>query len=75
MAKLGRDNQLDRIVSMVNVAHAQKYNMVTKNGCNRPKTQLKSKVRDLECHNVACQVLPHLVYAKRTGTRKNSKEG
>ena len=46
---------------MANVVHAQKYNIVTKNGRNRPENWLKSIVRVLECQDVACQVLPHLV--------------
>ena len=39
--------------------HAQKYDIATKNGRNRPENRLKLIVGDLEC---ACQVLPHFVF-------------
>ncbi len=62
MAEFGCDNQLDCVVSTANITHAQKYNIGTKNGCNRPENRLKSIVGDLECHDVTCQVLPHLIF-------------
>ena len=46
---------------MANVAHTQKYDIATKIGHNRPQKSIKLIVGDLECHDVACQVLQHLV--------------
>ncbi len=78
-AELRRDNQLDCVVSMANVAHTQKYDIATKIGHNRPQKSIKLIVGDLECHDVACQVLPHLVFLiptqRNIGTSKNSGEG
>jgi hypothetical protein len=77
-AKLGPDNQLDCVVSRANITHAQKYDMATKNGCNRPENRLKLIVGDLECDDAACQVLPHLVFLiptrRRVETSENSGE-
>ena len=61
-AEFGRDNQLDCAVSTANVMHAQKYDIATKNGYNRPENWLKLIVGDQDCHDVACQVLPHLIF-------------
>ncbi len=73
-----RSEALDGLLEHFATRRTWEYDIATKNGLNRLKIRWKIDPGDLAGHDVACQVLPHLVLLiptpKSVGTDKNSGE-